>query len=183
MKIRKLLRVLHRDFGYFITGITLIYAFSGIFLNHANDFNPDYRVIYNEVLLDITNKESYSKNEIVDALGKLGHNIKYKKHYTSKSGLVKVFIQNGTLIFNPETGKGEMEFLKKRHLIYEMNHLHKATIQKSWKWVSDAMSVILIFVAISGLFILKGKNGLKGRGWWLVLVGFLVPLLFMVTYF
>ena len=182
MKIRKLLRILHRDFGYFITGITLIYAFSGIILNHTDDFNPDYRVYYQEIDLNLPKDARLDRNGVINALKGLGEDIIYKKHYKSSSGDIKVFIQNGTVVFDPETGIGYMEYLKRRQVIYQMNHLHKAVIQKSWKWVSDIMSVILIFVAISGLFILKGKNGLKGRGLWLTLAGFLIPLLFIIFY-
>ena len=182
MKMRKMLRVLHRDIGYFITGITLIYAFSGIILNHVNDFNPDYRVSYEEVALDIPSGKELGKADIIAAMKGLDREVVYKKHYVNSEGNVKVFIQNGIVVFNPETGKGYMEYLQRRWGIYEMNHLHKSTIQKSWKWVSDGMSVLLIFVAISGLFILKGKNGLMGRGLWLTLAGFLVPLLFIILY-
>ena len=48
MKIRKLLRILHRDFGYFIVGMTIVYGLSGIYLNHRHDFNPDYRILITE---------------------------------------------------------------------------------------------------------------------------------------
>ena len=68
MKMRKMLRVLHRDIGYFITGITLIYAFSGIILNHVNDFNPDYRVSYEEVALDIPSGKELCKADIIAAM-------------------------------------------------------------------------------------------------------------------
>ena len=49
MKIRRLLRILHRDLGYFITGILIIYAVSGIALNHRKDWNPNYQVISEEI--------------------------------------------------------------------------------------------------------------------------------------
>ena len=37
--------------------------------------------------------------------------------------------------------------------------------------------MILGFLAISGLFVLKGKNGLSGRGKWLTGIGVAIPLL------
>ena len=52
MKVRKLLRILHRDFGYFIVGMTLVYALSGIYLNHRHDFNPDYKIFMNLTYID-----------------------------------------------------------------------------------------------------------------------------------
>ena len=71
-----------------------------------------------------------------------------------------------------------MRYLQKRPVIFEMNKLHKATLGTVWKWTSDAMAVILLFVAVSGLFLLKGKRGFGRWGWWLTIAGFIVPLVF-----
>ena len=38
----------------------------------------------------------------------------------------------------------------------------------------------LLFLALSGLFMLPGKNGLKGRGGVLVAIGVAVPVLYVV---
>ncbi len=64
--------------------------------------------------------------------------------------------------------------------MFSLNKLHRATLGTIWKWVSDLMAVILIFVAISGLFILKGKRGFKRWGWWLMIAGIVVPLVFVL---
>ena len=40
----------------------------------------------------------------------------------------------------------------------------------------------LILVAITGLFVLKGKKGITGRGAWLTGAGVLIPLVFLVMY-
>ncbi len=45
MNIRKTLRWLHRDFGYFVVGITFIYTISGIAMNHRQDWNPHYSMV------------------------------------------------------------------------------------------------------------------------------------------
>ena len=42
MNLSKLNRVTHRDIGYLIAGLTIIYAISGIALNHKNNWNPNY---------------------------------------------------------------------------------------------------------------------------------------------
>ena len=95
---------------------------------------------------------------------------------------VKVFIANGELVFDPETGEGRMQYLQRRPIIFEMNRLHKASIGTLWKWVSDVMAIILLFVAISGLFLLKGKRGLKRWGWWFTIAGIVVPLIFALLF-
>ena len=181
MKIRRLLRVLHRDFGYFIVGMTIVYALSGIYLNHRHDFNPDYKIFITDFQTDIRSAD-ISEDVVVQELDELDRSVEFKKHYITNDGFIKIFIENGEAIINPETGEGRMQYLQRRPVIFEMNKLHRATIGTVWKWVSDFMGVVLIFVAVSGLFILKGKRGFTRWGWWLTIGGIVVPLLFAILY-
>lgn len=182
MKIRKLLRVLHRDLGYFIVGMTIVYALSGIFLNHRHDFNPDYKIYFTEFQSGLTSAEDVGEEDVRAALSNQDFDVVYKKHYINNQGMIKVFIENGEAVINPETGEASMSYLQRRPVIFEMNKLHKASIGTLWKWVSDAMAVILIFVAVSGLFLLKGKRGLTRWGWWFTIAGIILPLIFAILY-
>ena len=40
---RKLNNALHRDVGYLIVGLTIVYGVSGLAVNHRADWNPSYR--------------------------------------------------------------------------------------------------------------------------------------------
>lgn len=42
--LRRWSRTLHRDLSYFFAGMVLIYALSGIAMNHRDTFNPNYSV-------------------------------------------------------------------------------------------------------------------------------------------
>ncbi len=181
MKIRKLLRILHRDFGYFITGMVLIYSISGIALNHHKDWNPHHTVVQESQEIEKA-RRSFNQQEVKSILEKFDHVPVYKKHFIANNGMLKVFVENGMVMYNPESGFVEMELLIKRPVFYQINKLHLAGTRKLWVWVADAMSVILIFVTISGLLILKGKKGITGRGLWLTLLGFLIPGVFLVFY-
>ena len=75
-----------------------------------------------------------------------------------------------------------MHYLQKRPVIFGMNKLHKATLGTAWKWTSDIMALVLLFVAVSGLFILKGKRGFNRWGWWLTIAGIIVPLTFAIIF-
>lgn len=182
MKIRKLLRILHRDLGYFIVGMTIVYALSGIFLNHRHDFNPDYKIFSYYFQTELNNKSSYTEQEVKEILNTFKHEVVYKKHYLNNEGIVKVFIENGEVAIDPRSGNGTMYYLQRRPVIFGMNKLHKASIGTVWKWGSDIMAVILLFVAVSGLFILKGKRGFNRWGWWLTISGIVVPLIFALIY-
>lgn len=182
MKIRKLLRILHRDFGYFIVGMTLVYALSGIYLNHRHDFNPDYKIYITDFTLEKPLSRDVSSSDLKSLLESVNDEVVFKKHYINNDGNIKIFIENGEVVINPETGNGTMQYLKKRPLIFEINKLHRATLGNLWKWVSDLMAVILIFVAVSGLFLLKGKRGFGRWGWWLMVAGIVVPLVFAILF-
>ena len=44
----------------------------------------------------------------------------------------------------------------------------------------DFFAVSLVFFALSGLFMIKGKNGISGRGKWFLLIGLLIPVLYVI---
>lgn len=182
MKIRKLLRILHRDFGYFIVAMTIVYALSGIYLNHRHDFNPDYRIYAAEFQLVPPVDPDITSHELSEILKSANEELIYKKHYLSNEGLIRIFVESGEAVIDPQTGKGTAHYLKRRPFIFEINKLHRASIGTLWKWVSDLMAVILIFVAVSGLFLLKGKRGFGRWGWWLTIAGIVVPLVFVIIF-
>jgi len=64
-----------------------------------------------------------------------------------------------------------------------MNFLHLNTPRKLWTYFADLYAVCLIALSISGVFILRGRKGIRGRGKWLVAVGFLFPLVFLFAYY
>ena len=46
----------------------------------------------------------------------------------------------------------------------------------------DTTTLALIVVAVTGLFVLKGKKCITGRGAWLTGLGIVVPLVFLFMY-
>ena len=49
MRWRKLIIATHRDIGYFFAGLTVLYAISGVAVNHIDDWNPNYVIRVDEV--------------------------------------------------------------------------------------------------------------------------------------
>lgn len=182
MNIRKTLRWLHRDFGYFVVGITFIYTVSGIAMNHRQDWNPHYSLISEELTVPATEKTDFTEDEIVQLLHKFEYQSVYKKHFITKNGEIKIFVEGGTVIYKNQEGKADLEILKRRPFFYPINKIHLAQTGQLWIWISDLMAIFMLFVAISGLFLLKGKYGIRGRGLWLTALGIVIPLVIMFLY-
>ncbi len=79
------------------------------------------------------------------------------------------------------TGYGVIEKLQRRPVFFHVNFLHYNP-KKAWTWFSDLFCVSLMIIAITGLFILKGKNGITRRGAWLTGIGIIIPLIFLILY-
>lgn len=94
---------------------------------------------------------------------------------------VKIYFEDATLHINTTTGKGDYERVHKRHVFYESNLLHRNSI-RGWKWVSDIFAFLLILISITGLFVLKGKKGILGRGKWFIAAGALLPIIAWIIF-
>jgi len=178
-KIRKWNRAIHRDLGYLFFGITIIYALSGIALNHMKDWNPSY-VIENRdfTITNLPEKADISKDYIQNLLEKQNIEARYKSHYYPKKDILKIFLKGGSVIINTTTGYSNLEILKKRLVFHDVNYLHYNP-NLWWTYFSDIFAGSLIIIAFSGLFIIRGKNGIKKRGAIITSIGIIIPLIFL----
>jgi hypothetical protein len=181
--IRKWNRVIHRDLGYLAVGLTLIYAISGFVVNHVQDWNPNYEISYIKSNIGQINSIEKDLDFVVkDILHKLYLPAEYKTTFRPESEILKIFLKENTINVNLESGDVIQEIVKIRPLIYEMNFLHLNHPKRVWTYVADLYAISLAVLAITGLFILKGKKGITGRGAWLTLSGIVLPLTFLWFY-
>lgn len=182
MKFSKLNRITHRDIGYLIAGMTIIYAISGIALNHKHDWNPNYIIENRKIQTHISiSRETLNDETAREILENVPGDFKYKTYYFPSGNILTIFIEGGSVRINTVTGQGEVEKLSKRPLFYQVNFLHYNP-GVWWKYFSDIFCVSLILVTITGLFIVKGKNGITRRGSILTIIGIILPLLFLFIY-
>jgi hypothetical protein len=167
-KIRKWLRSLHRDLGYLFVGIILIYAISGILLNHKiTAFSTSVSIVQLERQQDKKQLEDYWTANYSE--------LKLKKVMPNNNGF-QIFVKGGVGEYNSSTGKLEVETYKRNIFINFVHRLHYNTV-KGWKYIADIFAVSLIFFAISGMFLTRGKKSLTGRGKWLILIGICITLI------
>ena len=181
-KWRKWNNILHRDIGYLCVGMTVIYALSGIALNHLADWNPSYEVTRSAVTWPGgVPAGDISRETVLRFLDRYGEDDAYKKHYRPRPDRLKIFINGGSVVLNVRTGDGVLETLRRRPVFFEVNFLHYNP-KRLWTWFSDIFCGALIVIAITGMFVLKGKKGITGRGAWLTAIGVVIPLVFLIAY-
>ncbi len=181
MNWRKINKVLHRDLGYIFFGMCIIYGVSGIALNHRHHWNPGYIISHENFTVSLPDvHENIDKAYVMRILDEIGED-SYKTHIAAGNNL-RIFIDEGSLNINIDTGEGSMEKIRRRPVFHELTFLHKNTPQNLWTWFSDIFALSLITIAITGLFMLKGKNGITRRGAWLTGLGILIPVILLYIY-
>jgi hypothetical protein len=181
MNLRKINRAIHRDLGYFFFGMAIIYGLSGIALNHRHHWNPNYIITQKAYQLEMPVTEKSGKELSVFFLEQIGEEKNYRTQILSGQNL-RIFIDGGNVNVNLASGSANIEKIRKRPVFHEVNFLHYNTPKKLWTWFSDAFAAGLIILAISGLFILKGKNGITRRGAWITSAGVIIPIVLLYLY-
>ena len=179
MNWRRLNNVLHRDIGYLAVGLTVVYGVSGLAVNHVRDWNPSYRV--ERVALQIAPIRATDRDAIVaEAREKLGVTQAPRNTFRPDPDTLQLFFRDGNYSIDLPTGKVITERTRPRPVLYEMNQLHLNTPKRLWTWIADLYAIGLIVLAIMGMFVLKGRTGITGRGAWLTGAGVLLPVAYWV---
>ena len=182
-QLRKWSRIIHRDLSFFFSGVIIIYAVSGFVLNHKKDFNSDYSInTYNfkvEGSYPLL-QNHFSKDKVITILKPYSEEDNYTKHYFPNDKTMKVFLKGGSsLVVDLSNGNGLYEQVKKRPIISQFNWLHYNP-NKWWTIFSDIFAFSLILITLTGLIITRGKKGLWGRGGIELIIGIIIPLLFIL---
>lgn len=180
-KWRKWNRAIHRDLGYFFFAASVIYGISGIAINHLNDWNPNYIITNKTIELGHPIQSTITKKEVIEILEKYEEGDAYKKHFFPNPETLKVFLDGGSALIDVATGSGQIEKLRRRPVLHAFNFLHYNP-KKWWTLFSDAYAIGLVVLSVTGLFILKGKNGITRRGAIITTIGIIIPLVFLLLY-
>lgn len=181
MNWRRLNNALHRDLGYLCVGLTLVYAISGLALNHTFHWNPNYQIERYQVSLPAELLNQSEPHLLGTAVLKhLGIQKPLRNFYQSGPTTLDLFIEKGKIVIALDSGQAQVEYARPRTGLKEINSLHLNHPRRAWTWLADIYAVALCLLAVTGLFILRGKNGLKGRGGWLTLAGIVLPIIVLV---
>lgn len=168
------MRIIHRDLGFLMVGISLIYAISGFILNHMDGKDPAFKVT-KETL-------SFEKGLTAEELTQLWADKELpslKKVMRIDDERSRLMLDGGMGIYHSATGQAVYEKHTRNDFIYWINKLHYNKVA-GWTFMADIFAFALFFFAISGLLIVKGKKGLRGSGKWYLIAGLLIPILYLL---
>jgi hypothetical protein len=172
--------VLHRDIGYVLVALTIIYSVSGIAVNHIRDWNPNYkfeRVEQRFEPIPITTRDEM----VALAVERLELPGPPVESFRSEPGVLQLFYDGWSVELQAEAGLALVERPRDRVLLRDFNFLHLNHAKGLWTYVADLYAGLMALLAVSGMIMLRGKKGLAGRGKWFVLAGLVVPLAFLIV--
>jgi uncharacterized protein len=178
--LRRLCRFLHRELGFFFAGVTLLYAISGLAVNHVRDWDPSFEITRQDVTMQLPDhRADVSSDAVLAVLESLGLTDRFQTYDFPTPHRIKIYLEDGSLAGKLEDTMGVLETIERRPVLYQLNFLH-LNPAGWWKIFADVFAVALVILVISGLFLTPGRKGLTGRGGWLLAAGVVVPMLAMV---
>lgn len=168
----------HRDIAYFYVGLIIAFSISGIFLNHRRTFNPRrYTHETKNVWINPFTKADVSDSFIANITEQLKIDDDLRRFQASEEELTISFASNDVKI-NMSNGSGSVTTYRTIPLLGQMTILHQDT-SNWWIYYSDFFGAAMLTIAITGMFIERGKNSFKSRGFKLALLGIIFPLIFL----
>lgn len=178
---RAWLRSIHRDIGYLAVGLTFVYALSGIAINHIGSWDPNFSLetASHSVPLPISADDEEAATKKVLAALRISEEPRDFFFETEEQLEIYFDDKERTLIVDITTGRVKESYKSERFFIRVANWLHYNRGKSAWTYIADGYAFFLLFLATSGIFMLKGRKGLIGRGAILIAMGAAVPILYV----
>lgn len=185
MNWRKWNRWLHREIGFLFFGMSIIYGVSGIALNHFVTRDWDPGIVTRTETLEYpgaVSKEQADADYVREILELCGQEKNYKQYYFPSDEALMIYLNGGHILVELQSGKAHLTQVRKRQVFSQLNYLHYNKAKRLWTWFSDLYALGLVLLAISGVYMVKGKKGIRGRNGLLFAAGILIPLAFLLIY-
>ena len=172
-------RAVHRDAGYLVAGLTLLYAVSGVAVNHRAEWNPSWNLTPETrrfAPLPVTDRPTMEA-AVMAALSLPGPP---RSSFRRAPERIELYYDGWSVEADVVEGTATVTRPRERPVLRDANYLHLNEPKGAWTWIADAYAVLLGALAVTGLFVLRGRHGLAGRGKWWVMAGLLPALAFLI---
>jgi len=160
------IRALHRDIGFFVVGLTLVYALSGIVLVYRDtDFLKS----------NVRTEKTIAANLAPDDLGKT---LRIKGLKVSKTEGDVLHFAEGT--YNKATGAVAYQAKRLPGVFEEFIDLHKTVSAKLTHWMGVVYGGLLCFLAVSSFWMCKPGSRTFRRGLYLASAGVAVTVVVLI---
>jgi uncharacterized membrane protein len=161
-------RLLHRNIGFFIVGLVIIYSCSGIVLIYRDsDFMKSSKIV--KTTLPAGTKPS-----------DIGPALRMREFKIAETKGDVIYFQGGT--FNTSTGEAEYTVKELVFPFNKLTNLHKLPSKNAFHWLNLAFGISLFFMAISSFWMFNPKSKLFIKGMFIVIAGvaFALIILFLI---
>lgn len=160
----------------------VLYALSGLAVNHIGDWDPNFIIKRQDITIDLPSEKPFiDKQSVLNALIPLGEASNYRSHDFPSPHKLKIYLDNGSVAVDLRHRTGVYETVRRRPFFYQSNTMH-LNPQRWWRIFSDLFAVGLIAITTTGLFVLKGRRGITGRGAVLACAGLIIPVIFLFVF-
>jgi hypothetical protein len=152
---QNIMRTLHRDIGFFLIGLTILYSLSGVLLIYRDtDFLKSTQLIEKTLAPNLEQQE-------------LARELRTKRLIGVQQDGDKLVFKGGS--YNQTTGQVSYRSEKLPQALDMFVHLHKAPSEQAVSWLTTVFGGLLAFMAISSFWMFKSSHKHFKRG--IVLAG------------
>jgi hypothetical protein len=164
-KTEQAFRVVHRYLGFFLAGIMIVYAISGIVLTFRN---TDY--LKKEVHIEKTIEPNIAAEDLGRALG-MG------RFQVDKEEGDLMYFKGGT--YNKTTGVADYTEKKLPMLLENMNNIHKMHSGHPLFWLGIFFGVSLLFFAVSAFWMFRPTTSVFKKGMYFTIGGIVLTIVLL----
>jgi len=160
------MRVLHRDIGFFVIGLTVIYCISGIMLTYRDT--------------DFLKSESQIEKTVDARLGanQLSRVLHLRELQVLSEDEKKIHFSKGT--YDKETGVVSYVSKELPLVLKTFNNLHFVSSKDTRHWFTSLYAILLLFLALSSFWMYKPNNTYFKRGLTTATLGVFVSLVLIL---
>lgn len=158
--VTKIMRILHRDIGFLMIGLTLVYGVSGIIL------------LYRDTDLFTIEKQYIEKIKPYTLSNELGKALELRRLRVTEE-------RNDTIYFNygyycQSSGEAVYTITTYPEFVWTINSFHKLKSRFTSHWFATFYGIMLLFLALSSLWMYKPSTKKFRRGLTLTAIGLVI---------